>query len=80
MTREQAPISGGGPESKVAVAPRLERPTTWEEVRKRNYVERIKLEKFPYDLAAEFEQLAATPYEAIPEEDMLLFQWWGLYH
>jgi len=61
-------------------AARPERPLTWDEVRKRNYVERIKHEKFPYDLAAEFDKLAATPYEAIPEEDMLRFQWWGLYH
>lgn len=61
-------------------AVRPERPLTWEEVRKRNYVERLKFEKFPYDLAAEFDHLAATPYEQIPEEDMLRLQWWGLYH
>jgi sulfite reductase (ferredoxin) len=71
------PVTGGATPARTS---RPERPLTWEEVRKRNYVERIKHEKFPYDLAAEFDRLAATPYEEIPEEDMLRFQWWGLYH
>jgi sulfite reductase (ferredoxin) len=59
---------------------RAERPVTPEEVLRRNYVERIKHERAPYDLIVDLPKLAQTPYEAIPEEDILRLQWWGLYH
>jgi len=59
---------------------REEAPLTWEEVRNRNSVERIKHEKQPYDLIHEIPRLAATPYEEIHEDDILRLQWWGLYH
>ena len=61
-------------------AVRRERPLTWEEVRERNPVERIKHEKLPYDLIHEIPRLAETPYEEIDEDDILRLQWWGLYH
>jgi len=61
-------------------AVRRERPLTWEEVRERNSVERIKFEKLPYDLIHEIPRLAETPYEEIHEDDILRLQWWGLYH
>ena len=61
-------------------AVRREAPVTWEEVRERNSVERIKFEKQPYDLIDEIPRLAATPYEEIDEDDILRLQWWGLYH
>lgn len=51
-----------------------------DEVLRRNFAERIKQEKFPYDLADEFGRLAETSYEDVPEEDMLRLQWHGLYH
>jgi sulfite reductase beta subunit-like hemoprotein len=53
---------------------------SWEEVLKRNSVERIKREKFPLDVIRELPELIKTGYEAIPEEDILRLQWWGLYH
>lgn len=61
-------------------AVRREKPLTWEEVRSRNSVERIKHEKQPYDLIDELPRLAETSYEAIDEDDILRLQWWGLYH
>jgi len=61
-------------------ATRNKRPLTWEEVRRRNSVERIKHEKQPYDLIDELPELVKTPYEEIDEDDVLRMQWWGLYH
>lgn len=61
-------------------ARRRDRPVTFEEVLRRNAVERLKQEKHPFDLLDELPQLIATPYEAIPEEDILRLQWHGLYH
>lgn len=61
-------------------AVRSDAPLTWEEVRDRNSVERIKFEKQPYDLIDEIPTLVRTPYEAIDEDDILRLQWWGLYH
>jgi len=58
---------------------RLQLPS-WEEVLKRNSVERLKREKFPLDVIRELPELIKTGYEAIPEEDILRLQWWGLYH
>ncbi len=40
----------------------------------------MKREKFPLDIIHEIPQLIAKGYEAIPEEDMVRLQWWGLYH
>jgi len=59
---------------------RQQRALTYEEILRRNYVERIKAEKHPYELANELERLARTSYEEVPEEDMLRLQWLGLYH
>ena len=59
---------------------RRDQPLTWEEVRRRNPVERIKYEKLPFDIVHDLPQLAQMPYEAIHEDDILRLQWWGLYH
>jgi len=59
---------------------RRKRPLTLEEVRRRNSVERIKHEKAPLSLLDELPRIAATPYEALPEPDVLRLQWLGLYH
>jgi sulfite reductase (ferredoxin) len=62
------------------VPPRRERPLTQEEVLRRNSVERMKLEKHPFDVIHDIPRFIEMPYEAIPEEDILRMQWYGLYH
>ena len=58
-----------------------ERPeATWELVLKRNPVERIKQERAPLGIRDELPALIAAGYEAVPEEDVVRLQWWGLYH
>lgn len=52
----------------------------WELVLKRNPVERIKREKDPLGIRDELPALIAAGYEAVPEEDIVRLQWWGLYH
>ncbi|MGB6564112.1 MAG: nitrite/sulfite reductase [Candidatus Binataceae bacterium] len=47
---------------------------------KRNSVERLKHELFPTELAAQWERVAGTSYEKLPEEDVVRLQWFGLYH
>ncbi|HVM00031.1 MAG TPA: MoaD/ThiS family protein [Egibacteraceae bacterium] len=58
---------------------RREEPT-WELVHKRNSIERLKKEKFPLDIVDELPQLIAMGYEAVPEEDIVRLNWWGLTH
>lgn len=53
---------------------------TWEVVLKRNSIERLKQEKFPLDIVDELPSLIARGYEAIPEEDIVRLNWWGLTH
>src|ERR671919_1020905 len=53
---------------------------TWELVLKRNPVERLKQEKAPLGIRDELPALIAAGYEAVPEEEMVRLQWWGLYH
>src|SRR3954463_2498309 len=55
-------------------------PATWDLVLKRNPVERIKQEKHPLGIRDELPALIAAGYEAVPEEDIVRLQWWGLYH
>jgi len=59
---------------------RAQREATMDEVLRRNFVERIKQAKHPYELAGEYDRLASTPYEEVDEQDMLRLQWHGLYH
>ncbi|MBV9280575.1 MAG: nitrite/sulfite reductase, partial [Chloroflexi bacterium] len=49
-------------------------------VLKRNSIERLKREKFPFELMNELPELIDRGYEDISEEDMVRFQWYGLYH
>jgi ferredoxin-nitrite reductase len=49
-------------------------------VLKRNSVERLKRELFPTELAGQWDRLAETSYEKLPEEDIVRLQWFGLYH
>jgi len=53
---------------------------TWETILKRNSVERLKHELFPTELAGQWERVAGTSYEKLPEEDIVRLQWFGLYH
>ncbi len=53
---------------------------TWETILKRNSVERLKHELFPTELADQWERVAGTSYEKLPEEDIVRLQWFGLYH
>jgi ferredoxin-nitrite reductase len=49
-------------------------------VLKRNSVERLKIELFPTELANQWGRLVETPYEKLPEEDIVRLQWFGMYH
>src|SRR5919108_1459278 len=51
----------------------------WDLVLKRNNVERLKREKHPLEIMAEVPELAERNYLDISEEDMVRFQWYGLY-
>src|SRR3990170_2179277 len=53
---------------------------TWETVLKRNSVERLKRELFPTELSGQWDRIATTSYEKLPEEDIVRLQWFGLYH
>ena len=73
-------MSEGTPEVAERRPRREQRPLTEEEVLRRNSVERLKREKHPYDVLADLPRFIEMPYEEIPEEDILRFQWYGLYH
>ena len=53
---------------------------TWETILKRNSVERLKRELFPTELCGQWQRVADTSYEKLPEEDIVRLQWYGLYH
>jgi ferredoxin-nitrite reductase len=53
---------------------------SWDEVLKRNPVERLKKEQHPLDVLDDLPEKIRRGYEAVPEEDMVRFQTWGLYH
>ncbi|MGA2409030.1 MAG: nitrite/sulfite reductase [Candidatus Binataceae bacterium] len=55
-------------------------PPSWELVLKRNTVERLKRDLFPSELVNQWDRLADTPYEKLPEEDIVRLQWFGMYH
>jgi sulfite reductase beta subunit-like hemoprotein len=53
---------------------------TWEDVLRRNAIERLKQELHPLDIRGQLDRLISSGYEAIPEEDIVRLQWYGLYH
>ena len=53
---------------------------TWDLVRKRNFVERLKHEKGGLDVIRDLPAMIGAGYEAVPEEDFVRLQWYGLYH
>lgn len=52
----------------------------WELVRKRNFVERLKHQKGGLEVLHDLPAMIAAGYEAVPEEDFVRLQWYGLYH
>lgn len=69
------------PRARRSRARRLSRDNpTPELVLRRNSIERLKAEKFPLDIVDELPQLIALGYEAVPEEDIVRLNWWGLTH
>ena len=55
-------------------------PPSRAEVLRRNAVERLKDELHPLEIRGQFDRLIAAGYEAVPEEDIVRLQWYGLYH
>ncbi len=53
---------------------------TWDLVRKRNFVERLKNEKGGLAVLDDLPAMIDAGYEAVPEEDFVRMQWYGLYH
>lgn len=53
---------------------------TWDLVLKRNSIEKLKREKFPYAVLDELPEIIERGYEEISEDDIVRFQWYGLYH
>jgi sulfite reductase beta subunit-like hemoprotein len=53
---------------------------TWDLVRKRNFVERLKHEKGGMEVIRDLPAMIGAGYEAVPEEDFVRLQWYGLYH
>jgi len=53
---------------------------TWELIHKRNFVERLKAEKGGLDVIRDLPAMIEAGYEAVPEEDFVRMQWYGLYH
>ncbi|MFN8497498.1 MAG: nitrite/sulfite reductase [Anaerolineae bacterium] len=53
---------------------------TWDLVLKRNSIERLKKEKAPLQIIGDLPELIDRGYEDIAEEDIVRFQWYGLYH
>ncbi len=60
-------------------APSSRAAPDWDLVLRRNNVERLKREKFPLEIVDEIDDLAQRNYLDISEEDMVRFQWHGLY-
>lgn len=52
----------------------------WEQVYRRNHLERLKRDQPPLDVRAELPGLVARGYEDVPEEEMVRLHWWGLAH
>jgi sulfite reductase beta subunit-like hemoprotein len=63
----------------VAAAAAARAAPDWDLVLRRNNVERLKREKFPLEIVNDIDDLAERNYLDITEEDMVRFQWYGLY-
>jgi len=59
--------------------PPLKEAPPWDLVLKRNFVERLKREKFPLEIRDEVPRLIEEGYERISEDDVVRLQWWELF-
>lgn len=60
---------------------RADRPAPdWDQVYRRNFLERLKRDRPPVEVRTELPDLIVRGYEAIPEEDMVRLHWWGIAH
>lgn len=76
------PTAGVAPAARsaaVAAAAAARAAPDWDLVLKRNNVEKLKREKFPLEIVNDIDDLAQKNYLDIAEEDMVRFQWYGLY-
>lgn len=52
----------------------------WEQVYRRNFLERLKRDRPPVLVRAELPEMIERGYEDVPEEDLVRLHWWGLAH
>jgi len=82
MSETPARPAGADPTTRAAMIARAAAARAapdWELVLKRNNVEKLKREKFPLEIVNELDELGQRNYLDISEEDMVRFQWYGLY-
>src|SRR5438132_5918514 len=82
MSQTSARPAGTDPAARAAIiaaAAAARAAPDWDLVLKRNNVEKLKREKFPLEIVNEIDELGQRNYLDISEEDMVRFQWYGLY-
>src|SRR5438477_2507373 len=82
MSETPARPAGADPAARAAIiaaAAAARAAPDWDLVLKRNNVEKLKREKFPLEIVNEIDELGERNYLDISEEDMVRFQWYGLY-
>jgi len=78
-TPANRPSASAAARAAVAAAAAARAAPDWDLVLRRNNVERLKREKFPLEIVEDIDDLAQRNYLDISEEDMVRFQWYGLY-
>ncbi|MBV9328755.1 MAG: nitrite/sulfite reductase [Chloroflexi bacterium] len=76
---QKRPSASEAARAAVAATAAARAAPDWDLVLRRNNVERLKREKFPLEIVEDVDDLAARNYLDISEEDMVRFQWYGLY-
>jgi ferredoxin-nitrite reductase len=77
--QSRPPANAAARSAAVAAAAAARAAPDWDLVLKRNNVERLKRDKHPLEIVNEIDELAGRNYLDISEEDMVRFQWYGLY-
>src|SRR5579864_7893301 len=78
-TRSRPVVNPAARAAAIAAAAAARAAPDWDLVLKRNNIEKLKREKFPLEIVNELEELGERNYLDISEEDMVRFQWYGLY-
>ena len=78
-TTTSRPSASESARAAVAAAAAARAAPDWDLVLRRNNVERLKRDKFPLEIVNDIDDLAQRNYLDISEEDMVRFQWYGLY-